>query len=289
MFSNLKYPIVFVSNDAGAANHIIAWATNYIFLGDVFFYFQGPARTILNKKLPNLQINNNLERAIEKSNTLICGTGWQTDIEYNALNIAKNLKIKSIAVLDHWINYKSRFVRNNIEVLPNEIWVTNTKAYLIALHTFPDLKILIKDDTYTSTILKKIDRINNLKKNKLLYILEPARSNWKKNELGEFQAFQYMLDNWHKLNVPDNTEIILRPHPSDPPNKYNNLLKIDKTVIIDQNSLEDSISEAKWVCGCSSFALFIALKAQRKVFSCLPPWAPPCSLPFKEIIHLKNL
>ena len=36
---------------------------------------------------------------------------------------------------------------------------------------------------------------------------------------------------------------------------------------------------ARWVVGCESQALVVALAAGRQVWSSLPPWAPPCRLP----------
>jgi hypothetical protein len=289
MFSELKYPLVFVSHDAGAANHIIAWIAKYNFFGEFRIYFKGPARKNLKNQFPNIKIFDTLESSLEKAKTLICGTGWQTDIEYNALKIANELNIESIAIIDHWVNYKTRFTRNNIEILPNQIWVMDSEAYSIAKKTFKNVKISKKKNTYLSEILKKILPINKVKKNKLLYILEPARSNWGKNIPGEFQAFNYMLDNWDKLNIPNETEIILRPHPSDSIEKYDSLLQINRKIKIDNNTLEQSISDSKWICGCESFALIIGIKSNRKVFCSLPPWATECRLPHDEIIHIKKL
>ena len=47
------------------------------------------------------------------------------------LNMQKN-KIFVISVIDHWINYKKRFFRNNKIFFPDELWVTDNYAYKIA-------------------------------------------------------------------------------------------------------------------------------------------------------------
>ena len=53
-------------------------------------------------------------------------------------------------------------------------------------------------------------------------------------------------------------------------------------------SLALSISKAKWVAGCESYALVVALASGRNVYCALPPWAPTCRLPHPGITHLKN-
>ena len=82
----------------------------------------------------------------------------------------------------------------------------------------------------------------------------------------------------------------LRPHPSDPPNKYERYLANGGSykIVIDNGDLGDAISGAKWVAGCQSFTLILALKAKRTVFCTLPPWAPVCRLPHSGIIHIKD-
>ena len=52
-------------------------------------------------------------------------------------------KINVCAYLDHWVNYKQRFILNKKLILPNEIWVSDTLAYTIAKETFQN-KLKIK-------------------------------------------------------------------------------------------------------------------------------------------------
>ena len=60
-------------------------------------------------------------------------------------------------------------------------------------------------------------------------------------------------------------------------------------MFIDKGSLSDALSRAKWVAGCQTYAMTLALKAGRIVFGTLPPWAPVCVLPHEGIIHLKDM
>ena len=50
--------------------------------------------------------------------------------------LPKNKKMKSIAVIDHWVNYAQRFKRNNSE--PQGIWVADEEAAILARQQFPD-------------------------------------------------------------------------------------------------------------------------------------------------------
>jgi hypothetical protein len=86
--------------------------------------------------------------------------------------------------------------------------------------------------------------------------------------------------------------ITLRPHPSDPPDKYNDWLKAHSSLDIaldSQNGLNEAISQARWVVGAETFAMVVASAAGRKTYSSLPPWAKRCSLPISEIIHMRDL
>ena len=74
-------------------------------------------------------------------------------------------------------------------------------------------------------------------------------------------------------------------------NKYDNYLnrKAGPSIQLTTKSLTEEISRVKYVVGCQTFAMVIALRAGRTVYSSLPPWAPPCALPHPEIVHLKNI
>ena len=82
--------------------------------------------------------------------------------------------------------------------------------------------------------------------------------------------------------------ICIRPHPSEPQDKYiwaleNDLMNI---TIGGTRSLLEEISVSDWIVGRSSMALVVGLVANKKVFSCIPVGGAPCTLPFKEIIKL---
>jgi hypothetical protein len=82
------------------------------------------------------------------------------------------------------------------------------------------------------------------------------------------------------LGISPTTPLRLRPHPSDPAGKYDHWLAHHPGVVLDRHaSLAQAMNSARWVVGCESYALVVALAAGREVWSSLPPWAPACRLP----------
>lgn len=283
-----------VCHDAGAANYIISWLKTSPEL-NVRACMAGPAALLWAKAFPT-KPNHSLEEALEGSSVLLSGSGWASTLEHEARLIARSSMI-TIAVVDHWVNYKMRFERGET-VLPDEIWVADEYAYEIAKREFNRLTVRQLPNIYLTNEVEAIKlagmNIQNDGKNSVLYALEPIRIQWDNSDQrpGEFQTLDYFLSNLNKLGLPDTIPITLRPHPSDPPGKYAEWmakkaaynLRIDATT-----SLSRAMAEATWIAGAESFVLVIGLAAGRKVVSTLPPWGHRCRLPHRELIHLKEL
>ena len=125
----------------------------------------------------------------------------------------------------------------------------------------------------------------------LLYLLEPARDDWGHGRSGEFQALDYFASRWPLPGVPAHVRVVLRPHPSDPPGKYEGWVESHTGFVTTLETgvpLREALSDARWVAGCESHAMVVALAAGRTVFGTLPPWAPLCRLPQPGIIHLRE-
>jgi hypothetical protein len=132
----------------------------------------------------------------------------------------------------------------------------------------------------------------------VLYVLEPARSQWGRDPEraaeaeGEFQALDYFMSRRNLLpGLPADSRVALRPHPSDPPGKYDAWIarQHGRATLDSSASLDEAIARHAWVAGAESFALAVALLAGRRVVCTLPPWAPDCRLPHRGLIHLKDL
>jgi len=297
--SSLQSPVAVVCHDAGAANLVFAWLREWTQAGlldqhEFKILLQGPAKKAWQlDPLPllQMQLHTELSSALTGCQSVLTGTGWASSLEHDARQLAATLQIPSIAVIDHWVNYNQRFERAGLVVLPNQIWVSDGYAVELAIKLFKDITIVELPNAYLKSLVKSIPPVPQDCKN-LLYVLEPIRNDWGKGELGEFQALDFFVNNLELVVGQEPVHITLRPHPSDPPDKYNVWLKAHSSLDIaldSQNGLNEAIAQARWVVGAETFAMVVASAASRKTYSSLPPWANRCSLPISEIIHLRDL
>jgi hypothetical protein len=294
----LARPLTVVAHDAGAANHIFAW------LGEEqsTFCLAGPARALWQARLQKAVQHpavpeSDLAAAVTGAGTVISGTGWESNLEHDARKLARERGIRSIAVLDHWTNYRQRFIRNGDEILPDDIWVSDAYAKQLATASFPNTRVTQLPNLYLENLVKDVSRLkasspNNTCDN-LLYVLEPIRQAWGLlPQPGEFYALNFFAENLHLVSESKALKIRLRPHPSDPPGKYNVWMARNAhlTITLDTKStLAESLAWASTVVGCQTYAMVTGLQMGYRVFSCIPPWAPPCVLPHAEIVSLSAL
>jgi hypothetical protein len=200
--------------------------------------------------------------------------------------------VPAAAVLDHWVNYEARFVRDGETVWPDEFWVTDRDAWDIAVRTFPPADVVMCRNCYVEDQLAAVTNVEKADRPELLYLLEPMRADWGRGTPGEFQALDYFVEHLSDLGIPADVTIRLRPHPSEESGKYESWIAghSDLEVTLDRNQeIALSLGRASWAAGCESFAMALAAWAGLKVFCTLPPWAPKCQLPQRELIHLARL
>jgi len=288
--------IAIVANDAGAANHIFAWLESGLLnINECKFALEGPAAELFKLHKPEVKLLS-LHDILIGAKMLLSGTGWSSFFEHNARIQAKKNGINSIAVIDHWFNYRERFIRQNIEVLPDVIWVSDPYAYKEARICFPNVEIVEKRNDYLSKQVKEI-KDYEIHKDKtlinILYLLEPIRDSWAEGDVaGEFQALDFFIKSIPKLNLSSRFSIVLKLHPSEPKNKYDKwleLVNLSNITIDKEKSLANLIACSDIVVGCETYAMVLALSADKRVISSLPRNAHNCRLPFKEIEHLKKL
>jgi hypothetical protein len=201
-------------------------------------------------------------------------------------------------VLDHWVNYASRFVRNGTTLLPDEIWVADDYARELAIKEFPDVKVEVLPNHYLLDQVAEV-RVRTEPRapgaaSRVLYALEPIRTDWPEGDgrAGEFQALDYFVDTMSMLGIGKDAAIVLRPHPSDPPGKYDNwasLSSLPNVRVSSDEPLAEIVAWADWIVGCESYVLVIGEAAGKRVASTLPPWGHRCRLPHTTIRHLKDL
>ena len=100
--------IALISNDAGGAEFIGRYALKQkkIFC----IAAKGPAKKIFSKLFKKKKIIN-ANKAIKKSDWVLCSTGTSSNYEKNAMLNAKKQEKKLIAYIDHWVEYKKRFFK----------------------------------------------------------------------------------------------------------------------------------------------------------------------------------
>lgn len=296
--ATLQSPVAVVCHDAGAAHLIFAWLRHWCESGMLAKHsfklvLQGPAEKAWQHHpvpLPQVQLHTSLD-AIEGCHSVLTGTGWASHLEHQARQTAQDLGIPSIAVIDHWVNYAQRFERDGVVVLPNQIWVADADAADLAHSYFESVPVLELPNVYLQQLVKNmppvpVDCLN------LLYVLEPVRHDWGRVVQGEFQALDFFVQLLAQVVGQGPVQITLRPHPSDPPGKYNAWINAQTALVVhldDQPDLNRSIAQARWVVGVESFALVVAAAAGRETFSSLPPWAHRCRLPIQGLVHLQDL
>ena len=292
-YFDFKDTIGIISNDAGSANLIKAWISN----NKIFKYFyclSGPALKIFNEK-DILDSLIDLDKLIEICNVVITGTSYSNNLEHIARLKSKKNKIKSIAVIDHWVNYERRFIRNDQKILPDIIWVFDTFAEKKAKDLFKKVEIQKQRNYYINDLVKKIIKLEKNSENyssNILYVLEPIRKNKINGVIYEFLVLDFFMKNIDKLNLDKEVLIRLRLHPSENKNKYDDWIKKQNNNNINisiNNDLCEDISWSNIVVGYESYALVIASAASKKCFSSKLPDEENCRLMIKDLEYIRDL
>jgi len=292
---DLVSPVVTAAHDAGATNLIIGWLRDRSDI-ELRTCLAGPAAELWTAAFGGVKIVP-LTDALQGAGTLLSGTSYASSLEHQARFLAKERGIRSIGVIDHWVNYPDRFIREGTRVLPDEIWVADEDALAIAVACFPGIAVRQQPNLYLAGLVAQVRAADieprHGKSRRVLYALEPICHPWAQGgEAGEFQALDYFVQCGQHLGLDATAEIRLRPHPSDPQGKYDAWLARNAgwNLCLDPNpSLAKSIAWADTVVGCETYALVVGLAAGRRVVSALPPQAPRCRLPMKDIIHLRDI
>ena len=292
--------VALVAHDAGGAEILSSYALQQG-ASSFLYTLQDPAAGIFSRKLGAVEVLD-VHAAVSRADVVICGTSWQSDLEVRAIRLAKTLGKRSIAFLDHWTNYRERFVRSGDVVLPDEMWVGDTMAEQMAVATFPGIPVHVRDDPYLldvqRTLREAMAAVVRVSPGlTVLYVSEPLREHGRlqfANERHwgyvEEEALRYFLDH---VSVMDGaiTQIVIRAHPSEPPDKYQWALREYSLPIAagGARTLVEEVANADVVVGCESMALVVGLLAGKRVISCVPPGGKACALPHPQILHYQQL
>lgn len=291
--------IAVVSHDAGGAEILSSYVRQQKL--ESLLVLKGPACKIFERKLGAIQILP-LEEAVRQAGSILCGTSWQSDLEFNAIKLARSLGKRSVAFLDHWTNYRERFVRSGETCMPDQIWVGDSFAESMATEIFSGLPIRLIENPCFQDIRRELaaipmGRLPSSDKISVLYVCEPIREHGRlqfgdERHWGyvEEEALRYFLVNISAFGTIID-RIVIRPHPSELSNKYRWAQhEFDLPIVLGgTRTLVEEIAEANLVVGCESMAMVIGLFAGKRVVSCIPPGGRACVLPQREIESLQAL
>lgn len=282
----LGAPLAIVANDAGAANIMLAWMSEED-LPDVRAVMTGPAAALWKARFGDAPCAASVDEALDGAATLLSGTGWASDVEHRARKAARTLGLPSVSVIDHWVNYPDRFVRDGETVLPDLVWVTDSYALAEARRALPATPSEERPNLYLSSQAEAAGPLPP--SGDVLFVTEPARSDWGRGLAGEFQALDYFMAHRAAAGL-DAARVRVRPHPSDPAGKYDAWIAAHPGAALDPSpDMASALRPASTVVGMNSFAMVIALAAGRQTICALPPWAPSWRLPHDGVLHLSRL
>ena len=167
-----------VCHDAGAANILGNLVAKFKNSTKFLCYTEGPAKKIWsNLNLVHLETDS-AKTLLDSCELIMTGTG-KNILEHNVRKKQKN----NIAILDHWVNYRERFITGGNLILPDEIWVCDEYAKKIAENKFKNISLKLIENPYIENLKKNITsymKLNsNLKTENILYVCEPIKDHAK--------------------------------------------------------------------------------------------------------------
>ena len=271
---NLKFnsnsKVLIIGKDAGAANIISSFVKKKKI--KALYHLKTPALEIFKKKKILIK-KNTLNISSKNFNLLITGTSLSNRFELNAIKKAKKNNIYSVSFLDHWVNYKERFLLKNQFIFPNELIVGDIDAYNLAKKEFKSKKVLVS--LIPNYYFKEKRKVKNEKKNKETLVLLSSNfdSIMNRERLGvglkDKLLFRLILNKMKKFIINKNIKkIIIKRHPSEDKKKFKNF-KVDYQsfgfikIEITNKTLEEVLKKNQYIAGYNTMGLVIA-----KLFNC---------------------
>jgi hypothetical protein len=294
--------ICVVSHDAGGAEVLASYVAQQGL--QCMFVLGGPAVPVFERRLGRVVQSLSLEEGVAQADWLLCSTSWQSDLEWRAIDAGRRAGKRTAAFLDHWVNFRERFIRQGIEHLPDEIWVGDPQAEAIALQCFAGRPVRLIPNPYFQDIRQEIAALGMAAQvrtqgrgQQVLFVCEPLSEHGLR-EFGnerhwgytEFDALRYFFDHIKALGKPVD-RVVVRPHPAEPAGKYDWVTdEFGAHVTLGgKKALLQEIAESDVVVGCESMAIVVGLIAGRRVISCIPPGGNSCALPQPEIESMQDL
>ena len=291
------------AHDAGAAyllaHYILNNPANYS------YSLQGPATAIFASVIGSLTQTCDYT-AIPKFDQILAGTSWQSQHELLALKQAQLYGVKTIVMLDHWTNYRERFLLQGSYVFPDEVIASDSYAFQMADRELSKEISIQKCPNYYYNYLESqlqkvptsLNQLALLPIIKVLYLSENIAEHafrvysdcfyWGYTDI---TALEYFLEKKRYIFPSAHMHITIRFHPSENHANYARMLSSHSAAsasfsFSSNHQLVYDINDADLIIGCNSAAMAIALLSEKPVISIIPPGGKSCQLPHSNIQHL---
>lgn len=228
-----------------------------------------------------------------KPAVVLVGTSWQNKTHLEFIRVAKTLHIPSVAMLEHWVNYRERFGypdENYRENISDFITVNDAYGYEMA-HDLGFANIIKLRFYNLLDDIEIFEKSRIKEQNSILFISEPTKkvalSSYGDENYWGFDEFEVCEEICENIELFGTNELNIRLHPSDEIGKYDYLVDKYKGIKIEiENPYEapliDSLCKNRTIIGIDGFVLFEAMVLAKLSISLMPSLKRECVVPIFE-------
>ncbi len=280
--------IIVIAHDAGGAEIVSAYVRANRDRYRFTCFVAGPALKVFRKKHVAAQLVTDHDSFPQLFATyrdvafVLAGTG-DSGMELKAIRAARVLHMKTVAYLDHWVNYRERFKYPSADWethLPDEIWVGDPMAQKMAVEYFLNTPVRLVPNPFFLEVRRDyaVARRGLSRPNAILFMSEPV-------PYGESQILEDTLA-FFAEHIPG-ADFIIRFHPRESRNKHDALIAKYRRglhIVKSRHSfIVDDLARARVVVGMESVALVAAVLCGKKTVSFIPDVSRSLRLPFPQI------
>lgn len=271
-----KLKIAFFAHDPGGANTIAPLIDEFGLNHEVYAFAKGPALSRLqNAKEYYDGILNDV-----KPNIIITGTSANDATEKTLWKEAQALGIKSIAILDHWVNYGIRFSKYGLKDIDKFEKICDfLPSFIIVMDEFakkemtkegvPEDIILALGNPHFDKVLKNSENVLDVRaefaKNDETLIVFGSEPYTEDYGLGEEKT---VLKDLIEATKNKNVKIVVKLHPKEDFSKYK---EFENEVILNKETNPAEIMKAAdIVVSMTSMFLIEAMIMNKKILSYQP-------------------
>jgi len=270
--------ILFVASDSGPARYIATLinASNFLF----YCLCSEVSKDVFEDYGIKATLNEN-DIDYDRVHLVITGTCLGACKDKTAVRKAKDLGIPSISIIEHWSLYKERFVLEGELCFPDYIFVNDDFALKEALRSgLPVEKLYVSGNPYLEDLSKR--KLFPMAKEKWLqqynlnmlptitFISEIYRDDFPPGSENYPGFDEYdVLDTLIEISQENNYNLLIRKHPMEHLNKYNEYL--NPTIVLDKERNFDSvIVNSDFIIGMGSMFLLEASLFRKDIISYRP-------------------